>query len=282
MDGMRQLKSKVFQPLGPISAVGSLILMAVAVTAGADEVRYYQQDGITYRETRRVIQRPIVETRFEQREQVFYREQYKTDMQQSYRTVQVPVTEYRTMACLQNRWNPFAQPYYTYRTVPTLRYQTQQQLVQTPVTRRELVPEKRVVQVPVTSQRMAQEEQITRVAVTSVPAGTVIGSAGSTLSGPIGGVARLDGPSATAAKVGAVPQSSTFTPFTPSPATLANPSSRSSSPAASVASRQSATLAPSSSVAPSGQGVAPQTLSPQSTARPATSPAATIPGGSRY
>ena len=277
----KQLKSSVFQPLGAISSIVTLAMLSLAVTATADEVRYYQNDGITYRETRRVVQRPVVETRYEQREQIFYKEQYKTDVQQSYRNVQVPVTQYRTMACLQNRWNPFAQPYYTYRTVPMQHMEVRQQLVQTPVTRRELVPEKRIVQIPVTSKRMAQEEQITRVVVSSVPAGTVIGSGSSTPSVPIGGIARLDGSSATAARVGAVPQSSTFTPFTPSPATLANPSTR-TSPSATVATRPNATLAPSSSVAPSNRGVAPQTLSPPSTARPATSPSSTIPGGARY
>jgi len=284
MGSIRQRNWAVFRPFGLLRTLSALGFVLFAVTAGADEVRYYVQDGITYMETKRVVQRPIVETRYEQREQIFYREQYKTDVQQSYQAVQVPVTEYRTMACLQNRWNPFAQPYYTYRTVPTQRMEVRQQLVQTPVTRRELVPEKRIVQIPITSQRLAQEEQITRVAVSAAPSGTVPTYGGTTITGPIGGIARLDSPSPTNATASATPQSSTFTPFTPQPATLARPSTApSATPSATVATRPAATLAPSSSLNPNSSanratnpgtgtpGTTPQTLSPSPTARPAAS-----------
>ena len=283
--------------LAILLAVWSLAQLSLASTACADEVRYFQKDGITYQETRRVVQRPIVETKYEQREQIFYREQYKTDFQQTTQTVQVPVTEYRTMACLQNRWNPFAQPYYTYRTVPMQRMEYRQQVVQMPVTRRELVPEKRIVQVPVTSQRIAEEEQITRVAVSNVPLGTTVYS-DAMAAGPIGGVARLDGGSPTAARPNGASLNSTFTPYN---SQLATQPGLSPTPSSSVATRPpSATLAPSSSVAPSTAnrstttlgnsgtvgnsgpvGSAPATLSPAPAARPANTPNSTVPGG-RY
>lgn len=285
MDSANWLICRVFQPLVALVAVSLLVLLAIGL-ASADEVRYYVKDGITYQETRRVVQRPVVETKYEQREQIFYREQYKTNMQQSYQTVQVPVTEYRTVACLQNRWNPFAQPYYTYRTVPTQRMEVRQQVVQLPVTTRELVPEKRIVQIPVTSQRMAEEEQITRVAVSAAPPGTAVYGQ-STITGPIGGVARLDGPSPTNATANGPTQNSTFTPFSPQ---LATQPGLGTTPSGTLATRPStATLSPSSSVAPSSAntsrsttaGAAPQTLSPAPTARPTVSPQSTIPGG-RY
>jgi hypothetical protein len=283
MNGENRANCRIYLPLAILAALSAFGVGLPAERAAADEVRYYVKDGITYRETRRVVQRPVVETKYERREQIFYREQYKTNMQQSYRTVQVPVTEYRTMACLQNRWNPFAQPYYTYRTVPTQRMEVRQQVVQLPVTTRELVPEKRIVQVPVTSQRMAQEEQITRVAVSAVPAGTPVYGQ-STITGPIGGIARLDGISPTNATAGGQLQSSTFTPLSSQIATQPGVNTL---PAASLAARPStATLSPSSSVAPSAArtgplGAAPQPYSPASSAQPAGTLPATNSGG-RY
>jgi hypothetical protein len=280
MDCANQPICRIFQPLVALAAFFSLGILLAADLTVADEVRYYVKDGITYQETRRVVQRPVVETKYEQREQVFYREQFKTNMQQTYQTVQVPITEYRTVACLQNRWNPFAQPYYTYRTVPTQRMEVRQQVVQLPVTTRELVPEKRIVQVPITSQRMAEEEQITRVAVSGIPPGIPVYGQPTT-TGQIGGIARLDGTSPTNATTNAPTVSSTFTPNQPGMST---------SPSGSLATRPStASLSPSSTVAPSSTsvnrtgpiGVAPQHLSPAPTARPAvTSPA--VNSGGRY
>lgn len=280
MDCANRPICRAFQPLVALAAFFALGSLFAAELAMADEVRYYVKDGITYQETRRVVQRPVIETKYEQREQIFYREQYKTNMQQSYQTVQVPVTEYRTMACLQNRWNPFAQPYYTYRTVPTQRMEVRQQVVQMPVTTRELVPEKRIVQVPVTSQRMAEEEQITRVAVSGVPPGTAVYGA-TTMPNQIGGIARLDGTSPTNATANAPTVSSTFTP---------NSSGLGPSPSGSLANRPStASLSPSSSVTPSStsanrsgaSGLAPAPLSPAPTARPAVTTPSAAPGG-RY
>ena len=39
----------------------------LASLAVADEVRYVEKDGVTYQETRRVIRRPIVETKIRSR-----------------------------------------------------------------------------------------------------------------------------------------------------------------------------------------------------------------------
>jgi len=154
----------------------------------ADEVRYYEKDGVTYKETRRVVREPISETRLEQKQQTVYREQYRTEMKDSQRTVYQPVTEYRWQAYLHGRWNPLVQPYWAYRLVPSTRWVARQETVRMPVTQRELVPETRTVQVPITTQRVAEREIIERVAVSASPSGAQTAQSGR----PLGGVARLE------------------------------------------------------------------------------------------
>ena len=156
--------------------------------AVAQDVRYYDQDGVTYRETRHVVQRPVSATEIQQREQVVYRQQVTTESHEQVRTVQTPVVEYQWVPRLHGRWNPFTQPYVVHEQVPVTHWETHTEIVTVPVTRSEWVPETRVVDVPIVTQRMANEEVISRVAVGPSP------STGSTVAGgvSIGGVARLD------------------------------------------------------------------------------------------
>lgn len=177
---------------GSLAAALVAAVLLVPGRAHPDDVTYYEKDGVTYRETRRVVRRPITETRYEQRERTVYREEYSTETQETYRTVFVPVTEYRWEAHWRNRFNPFAQPYLEQRLVPRTHFEPRTEVVRTPVTRRQLVPEVRQEQVPVISRRMVEEEVISRVAVGG-PAGTR--SAGNIARGNgVGGVARLDAP----------------------------------------------------------------------------------------
>ena len=44
-----------------------------ALPAAADEVRYYVENGVTYRETRRMVRRPVVETQWQETAQTVYR-----------------------------------------------------------------------------------------------------------------------------------------------------------------------------------------------------------------
>lgn len=175
-------------------ALAALLPLASAVSATADEVRYFEQDGITYRETRRTVRRPVTESRYETREETVYREHLTTDSVESYRTRHLPVTEYRLEAYWAGRWNPFRRPYLAYEYVPRTHWEPRTEVVRTPVSRRELVPERRVVQVPVTTTKMAEEEVITRVAVSGNASGDPFASSvarqGDTIR--IGGVARLD------------------------------------------------------------------------------------------
>ncbi len=136
----------------------------------ADDVKYYDKDGVTYCETTRTVHRPIVETHYVDQQQTVYTEQLQTQIQTSQRIVQVPVWEYVSEPYWVNRWNPFATPYLAYRTVPRLRWESRTQQVQTPVVQRQVIPQQRTVKVPITTQRFVDDQQISRVAVAVKPA----------------------------------------------------------------------------------------------------------------
>ncbi len=133
--------------------------------ASADEVRYFDKDGITYRETRRAVSRPVATTKIEERERVVYRQKITTETRDTIRTYQTPVTQYFWTTRVHGRWNPFGQPYTTYDLVPVTRWQQHTEIVPVPVGRYEWVPEKTIVRVPVTTYRMVEDEVISRVAV---------------------------------------------------------------------------------------------------------------------
>ncbi|MCA9246962.1 MAG: hypothetical protein KDA42_07605 [Planctomycetales bacterium] len=173
-----------------LAALALLSLLSPSMLS-ADEVRYFEQDGLTYKETRRLVQRPVNEIQYEQREQTVYREQLHTDLVETSRTYHHPVTEYRWVTVLKGRWNPLVQPYFTQQLMPVQTWQPREHIIRTPVQRRELIPETRTVQVPVSKQRVAQEEMISRVVVGPASgASSVAGVAnGST---PVGGVARME------------------------------------------------------------------------------------------
>jgi hypothetical protein len=195
-------------------------LLAVAVftaltgssIASAEEVRYYEKDGVTYRETRQVLQRRIPEVTYTEQAQTVYRDQCITETKDTVRTVLTPVTEYRVQPRLVGRWNPFVQPYFVYENVPTVRWESRTEVVPIQTASRQLVPETRTVRTPVTTWRTVEEEVISRVAVSATPSTTSAlassssSSTGATLAGPlvpvkipasargdsIGGLSRLD------------------------------------------------------------------------------------------
>lgn len=152
-----------------IAIITVVLSLSTFTSALGDDVRYYQKDGVTYRETRQVIQRPVLETQMRETTQTFYREQFATETKETTQEGWVPVTEYRLEAYWVGRWNPFVEPYLAYRNVPYTRWERVTRVVKTPVTNRKLVPETRTVQVPVTTQRMVDQEIITRVAVSHAP-----------------------------------------------------------------------------------------------------------------
>ncbi len=166
-------------------------LLATGLAWG-DEVRYYEQDGVTYRETRRTVEQQVPASRMEERTETVYREQFTTEWQDTVRTCWSPVTEYRWEAFWVDRWNPFAQPSLAYRYVPRTYWEKRIETVQVPVSTRRLVPETRTVRRPVAGFRTVQREVVSRVAVRGpsrpAPAETPVLAQ----RDQIGGISRLD------------------------------------------------------------------------------------------
>lgn len=176
-------------------AIAAVLFLGIGWACG-DEVRYIEQGGTLYRETRRVVQRPVVETRIEETKRTVYREEVVTEMRETARTCWTPTTEYRCEPYVVNRWNPFATPAWAFRMVPRTRWDCRTETVKVPVTCRRLVPATETVRRPVTTCRMVAQEVVSRVAVRSPTA--LASSPLRPRPAPvfrdeqIGGVARLD------------------------------------------------------------------------------------------
>ncbi len=189
------------------------VLLLAATPAMAQDVRYYEDNGITYRETTQTVKRPIPHTEMQSRDVTYYRERYTTDLQDVTRTYQVPVTQYVYEPRVEGRWNPFVQPTLTYRMVPRTHWETKVETVKIPVSRRDVVPETVTQQVPVTTHKIAEDKVVSRVAIgttgaagagtlasnpsgTSNTGGTTFNASNSTLSGgtgdSVGGVSKVD------------------------------------------------------------------------------------------
>jgi hypothetical protein len=154
----------------------ALVLAALASPAAlAQEVRHFEENGIQYRETTQVTQRAIPETKWVPSETTQVSPRYTTNMQDSVRTYQVPVTEQQWVPGLQRTWNIFAPPVMSYRLMPVTRWETRTETVRVPVTKVDYVPYKQVQHIPVTNTRIAEERVVSRVAIG--PAGSGGGTA---------------------------------------------------------------------------------------------------------
>jgi hypothetical protein len=142
-----------------------------AFALGTDPVREYKDEqGNTVREYRETIKRQVLETVDKEQTQQVIQPKVTTDYQTQVRQVQVPVTEWVLVPELQNRWNPFATPYYQYRYAQRTRYEIRQETVQTPVVKQEWVKVDQTVKVPQVVQREHAEEIIRKVVVRDLPA----------------------------------------------------------------------------------------------------------------
>ena len=172
------------------SGLSVVVVCGVSAALAQDGVRYYQDGGVTYREVRRVVQRPVVETRLEQRQQTVYQPQYTTEVVPTTRTVYTPVTEYRWEPRWHNTWNPFSSPYVAYHLTPNTRWDARAEQSQQTVTRYNVVPQTQTVQVPVTTQRVVNEEIVSRMPVQgAVPAGAVTTEVARQT---VGGISKLE------------------------------------------------------------------------------------------
>jgi hypothetical protein len=173
-------------------------------SAAGDQLRYYQENGITYCETRRTVQHPVCETQMQQTTRTVYKEQYYTETKDVVQVSWRPVTTYRAETHWVGILNPFVEPALETQWIPQTSWQQQSQVVKMPVTCRKLVSEVQQVQVPVTTQKIVSQEVVSRVAVggpvprvvpqsIATPTQSFVGIPGSINSGEkIGGIARLN------------------------------------------------------------------------------------------
>jgi hypothetical protein len=159
-----------------------------------DSSRIIQENGVTYREVRERVRRPVAETEYEERQQTVYRQQTTSKVYESHYTVHVPVTEYRWQAFRTDLLNPFVPPSTAYRLVPQTRWEPRVGTVRVPMTHTEWVPQTQTVKVPVRTLRFVEEERVRRAAVS--PPNSHLGSAaggGAVATRPqYGGIRRLD------------------------------------------------------------------------------------------
>jgi hypothetical protein len=132
-------------------------------SAPADEVRYYQKNGVTWCETRKTVEERVPVSRMEERTETVYREEFTTEMRDTTRTYWTPVTEYRWEAFWMGRWNPLVEPYLAYRYVPRTRWERRTETVEVPVNTRRWVPETRTVRRPVGGFQIVEREVVSRV-----------------------------------------------------------------------------------------------------------------------
>lgn len=156
----------------------ALTAFCLAGFARADEGRYVIENGITYYDTYRVVQRPVLETACQQTTRTVYKEQFTTETKDVARTSWTPVTVYRPESVMVGKWNFFMEPYWETRLVAETQWVPHSEVVKMPVTCRKLVPETQTVQVPVMTQKMVDQYiRTSRTVVNGVaPSGTnVIG-----------------------------------------------------------------------------------------------------------
>lgn len=144
--------------------------MLVAATAAADEVRTVTDaNGQQWNEVHRTISHPQTQTQCVEQPQTYYQEQCQVTNQDTYRTYQVPVTEYHLESYWVGRYNPFVQPYMAQRLVPRTRWETRTELVKVPIVQRSLVPVTRMVRVPVTTETVVNQDIVVHRQLVSQP-----------------------------------------------------------------------------------------------------------------
>ncbi|MDA8743211.1 hypothetical protein N9N28_01145 [Rubripirellula amarantea] len=116
--------------------------------------------GIVYRKVAKTVERPVIETKVESRNQTIYRPQTVTETKPEARTVYQPVVEYKWEPRLHGRWNPFARPTVAYHHVPETRWEARNEVVNRTDSRTEWVAENRTVEVPQQIVRMEREQKV--------------------------------------------------------------------------------------------------------------------------
>jgi hypothetical protein len=152
-----------------IAIVGALALTGGARVAAAQE--FVDRDGIRYQVIQQQIPTQIPVTEVREQQQTTYRQQVVTENVQHQQVYHVPVTQYQVVSRLHNRWNPFAEPYWTHHYEPVTTWQQQVGTVQIPVTKVTMVPETRTVQQPITTMKTVNNTVTTHRAIGPTPGG---------------------------------------------------------------------------------------------------------------
>ena len=165
--------------------VDRAIAIALATTASAvfccdasaqtGELHTDPSTGIVYQPRITTIERPVVETKVETREQTIYRPQTITETRPEHKTTYAPVVDYEWQPRLHGRWNPFQRPTIKYHHVGRARWEARNHVVNRTNTRTEYVAEKRTVEVPTRIVRMEREHKTDYVAVGRVAPAPVAG-----------------------------------------------------------------------------------------------------------
>lgn len=145
-----------------------LILLAASaanVCAQNEDVRFFEQGGITYRESTTTVRQPTREIEYEDKQQTTYREKYDTRMQSVRQYRYAPITQYTWESRVHGRWNLFTGPHMAYYLRPQGSWQLQTRTAQIPVTERRIEQDTRTVKVAVPKLSMQEREVVTRTAV---------------------------------------------------------------------------------------------------------------------
>lgn len=116
--------------------------------------------GIVYRQSMRTVERPVVETQVETRQQTVYRPKTVTENRPETRTYYTPVVEYQWTPKVHGRWNPFRKPTVAYHHVPVTSWERRDDVVNRTTTRTQWVAENRTVEVPRRVVRMEHVPQV--------------------------------------------------------------------------------------------------------------------------
>jgi hypothetical protein len=169
----------------------AMALLAGTATFAHGQVseRTYQENGVTWRETRETQTTLQPVTELQTRQSTILQPQTVTQMHSYQQTYVTPVTEYRWVARRRGVLNPFVQPYWTHQLEPVTRWESRPATVQVPTTQTTWVPVQQTTQVPVVTYKAMPQEVIKRVAI-ATPATTTPNTA--IASSPIGGQ-RMEG-----------------------------------------------------------------------------------------
>lgn len=116
--------------------------------------------GIVYRQVRRTVERPIVETEMKSRDTTVYRPEVVVEVRPETRSVYSPVVTHVWEPRVRNRWNPFAQPTVHYEHTPRTHWEVRDETVERRETRTRWVTENRREEVPHQVVKIRREEVV--------------------------------------------------------------------------------------------------------------------------